>query len=611
MSDHSRRLTIWLILFVAFTIGTNQALAAEEEYRVSSIEIEGAAYLSSGHIKSLLETKENNLLERLKFWSKAPVFSKGLLDNDIPRIIKRYQKEGFLSVSIAEPQIDYDNEKMRVKITIVIDEGPRVKVNKVDYQLTNEDDNSRQYIEEIRQESKITTGKYFQDQAFLDDLRMIKEFYDERGYPSATADYLLSLGEHDEMVDVEIQISPGLRSQFGQIRFSGAEKTDPRLLSKHLLIVEGNRYDPQMVKRTRSRLQGLALFRLVSINLQVDPSSGTVPTEIYLQENPTYSLTFGVGYGIEDEFRVYTELTKMRFLGGLRRGSVYLKHSALEPIHVSLNLYQPAFPTIDSKLNLNPFFRLQEEPAYSLQRLGAKLSISHRVSQNTQTYIAYTYEDNDLKESSEEELEDDFERSRFYRKSSFSWGIIRDSSSPDFYPKKGTLLSNSITLSGYGFGADYRYLRWLSEARYYQNIADLFVVGIKVKAGIVKPLHEDRYIPYEDRFYAGGAFSVRGWSRASLGPKNSDGEPTGGNSLAESSLELRFPLWNQLSGVTFLDSGNVWKEPFEHDLNDLHYAAGVGLRYATPVGPLRLDIATPVFENRTSFQFFISLGQAF
>jgi outer membrane protein insertion porin family len=120
-----------------------------------------------------------------------------------------------------------------------------------------------------------------------------------------------------------------------------------------------------------------------------------------------------------------------------------------------------------------------------------------------------------------------------------------------------------------------------------------------------------QFIPVEDRFYSGGSNSIRGWYLQELGPKRPSGSPLGGKSIMENNFEFRIPLFWKLGFVTFLDAGNVWIPSYSYHLNDLAYAAGGGLRVDTPIGPVRFDIGFPLWNKKTSPQFFISVGQAF
>ncbi len=124
-------------------------------------------------------------------------------------------------------------------------------------------------------------------------------------------------------------------------------------------------------------------------------------------------------------------------------------------------------------------------------------------------------------------------------------------------------------------------------------------------------LTEDEFVPAEERFYAGGSYSVRGYSRNMLGPLDETGSPTGGLSLAEASVELRISLVGSLGFVSFLDGGNVWKQTLTYKLDEIAYALGAGLRYDTPVGPVRFDAAKSLTDGGVPWQFHFSIGQAF
>jgi outer membrane protein insertion porin family len=115
----------------------------------------------------------------------------------------------------------------------------------------------------------------------------------------------------------------------------------------------------------------------------------------------------------------------------------------------------------------------------------------------------------------------------------------------------------------------------------------------------------------EERFFAGGSHSVRGWSRSNLGPKDEFGVPVGGNSLLEGSLEFRFDVGRKMKFTLFTDCGNVWTNSFHYRLNDLHYAAGAGLKIKTPIGPAGIDFARPIFDSEDKWQFHFNIGHSF
>jgi outer membrane translocation and assembly module TamA len=129
------------------------------------------------------------------------------------------------------------------------------------------------------------------------------------------------------------------------------------------------------------------------------------------------------------------------------------------------------------------------------------------------------------------------------------------------------------------------------------------------------------HVPFSERFFLGGSTSLRGWGRYEVSPLSGGGLPIGGRSMLELSSELRVPVWGKLSAVAFVDAGNVWDEAWQHDLGDLRYAVGPGLRYLTPIGPIRVDFGyqlTPIEgllvegePEPRQWRIHFSIGQAF
>ena len=118
-------------------------------------------------------------------------------------------------------------------------------------------------------------------------------------------------------------------------------------------------------------------------------------------------------------------------------------------------------------------------------------------------------------------------------------------------------------------------------------------------------------IPVEERFFAGGSRSIRGWARQHLGPRDDKETPIGGNTIVEASIEPRIPLVGSLGMVVFADAGNVWTGDGGFSFTDIRYSAGAGLRFNTPIGPVGIDLARPIMDIDKSWQFHFNIGHAF
>ncbi|MGH2900325.1 MAG: autotransporter assembly complex protein TamA, partial [Solirubrobacteraceae bacterium] len=163
-------------------------------------------------------------------------------------------------------------------------------------------------------------------------------------------------------------------------------------------------------------------------------------------------------------------------------------------------------------------------------------------------------------------------------------------------------------------GSDVSYVKWKADARAFQTLAGIVFAG-RVMLGTIDPIGESSSadLPVTKLFFAGGSGTVRGYAYQHLGPTDAEGNPLGGTSLLLGSGEMRFPIYQALSGVVFVDAGQISVEPWTWKPGELLYAAGPGLRYGTPLGPVRLDVGFPINppKDTPSVQVWLSIGHAF
>jgi outer membrane protein insertion porin family/translocation and assembly module TamA len=175
--------------------------------------------------------------------------------------------------------------------------------------------------------------------------------------------------------------------------------------------------------------------------------------------------------------------------------------------------------------------------------------------------------------------------------------------------------------AGSWLGGDYTYRELTAEGRYFLPLGRA-VVAVRARGGAIDPSDDDlANVPFYKRYFLGGATNLRGWGRFDVAPLSGSGLPIGGHTFMNFSTELRVPIWRSLGGVLFVDGGNVWTNPWDFNLNDLRYDVGPGLRYDTPIGPIRADLGfqlNPIDgllvngkPEPRQFRFHFSIGQAF
>jgi len=588
----------------------------QDGFEVHNLELTGNTRLSDDQLQSRMTTRGTGLLRRRLLGKDAYTYSADILQSDLRRIERLYQREGFLDVRAKLDNLKINDKNRSVDIVIQITEGEPVLVCGVGFDVVGPVGagtgspviDTLSFINRLKSQPE----QRFRDSLILQDQAVIVRALEDLGHPYVRVEPNLTVDREAHRVEILWQITPGPVCVFGDITVTGLRHAEENLIRKPLTFRPGDTYNRTALEKSQRRIYGLAIFHSVTVRAKLSGEEDTtVPVQVRVNEAPRLSSRLGVGYGREEKFRVYSDSYLLGFLGGARRLNLYLKHSDLEPYHVDLKFRQPAFITSYTTLEISPFLLRQREPAFDQVRYGGQVSLLHQLKSYLHGSSTYLFERVDLDTSSLGDFVfDTTGQTGLYNKSSVVLGLTFDNSTPMFSPDRGVYAASAFTISGVGLGADYHYTRSLIDIRRYQTVFGMVLAG-RIKAGGIRSGDSPEFIPVEDRFYAGGSASVRGWSRAELGPRADDDTPIGGNSLLESSVELRYPILGILSGVVFCDFGNVWAGSYSYKLDDLRYSAGAGLRVRTPIGPIRFDVARPVSDIETTTQFHISVGEAF
>jgi outer membrane protein assembly complex protein YaeT len=419
------------------------------------------------------------------------------------------------------------------------------------------------------------------------------------------------LDEH--RVRVRYRVQPGPITIFGQTEIKGTDTVEPDLVSRELVYHAGETYSQSKVIETREKLLALDLFGAVRVAPAETPGTPTVvPMEVEVAEKSHREIKLGLGYSTEDQFRTQLEWRHLNWLGGGRRLSVLAKYSSII-LTGEINFVQPYFLSPRTQGIVNFGYNQEKEETYvrNVGRFAPR--IDHRFLSALTGFVGYRLEHNKLKDVAPTT---ELALGEIRRKGILSGptiGLVWNTADDPFNPKKGEVLSLTIDQAGAIWGGEFSYYKMTAEAKKYIEIGWNTVFASRLKLGLGDAIGSDKNFPLFERFFAGGEKSVRGYGRRRLGPLGANDDPLGGLSLIEGSLELRHPIWKELNGAVFLDFGQVSKRSFDVPVGDLQFSAGFGVSYATPVGPLRLDVGFPFKPPRgdRSWQIHFSIGAYF
>ncbi len=570
-------------------------------WRIQAVEISGNVRVSEELLKSALLTQPRPWY---RFWEQRPQFDSITFREDLERLKRLYESRGFYHAEISH-DLAADEENNQVMVNIEVVEGPATTVAEVDVNVIN----NRRFPERL----PIATGDIFTEEAYARSEQVLQQFYSDLGYAYVESGRQAKIILDENSALVGYNVTPGPASTFGSTDVAGASKVEPEIVLRERAYQEGETYSLKKIAETRNRLIALDLFAVVNVAPHKAPEQPpAVPMIIDVTDKEPRELRFGVGFGSEDRFRTQLEWRHNNWLGDGRRLSIAAKYSSLETSG-TMTFVQPHLFSRDARGIVVLRHNREDEDTYLLKATRFNPRLEYRFSERLLGYFGYRLEHNRFDSVSLPTIDALGGFRRDGRVSGPSLGFSWATADNLLDPTRGEIVSFGFDHSGQPWGGSYQFYKMTAEAKKYWSIGWRTIFASRLKLGFAEPSGEVEDLPLSERFYAGGEKSVRGFGRRRLGPLSRDDDPIGGLSLLEGSVELRRPLWQALGGALFVDFGEVSTRRFHVPVRDLEFAAGVGLSYQTPVGPVRIDVGFPFRPpaGDRPFQVHFSVGAYF
>jgi len=579
------------------------ALDTTRQWKVEAIEFSGNKTFSADDLSEVMTTKARPWY---RLWEDRPSFDPITFQNDLEKLRRFYESKGYYGATVAY-DLEIDESKSAITARITIDEAPPVLISEVNVEVKG--DSSAQAVPP--KELPLKPGAIFREAEYQQAEQFLRTVFLDHGYAYVKTERKAQVNVDERGASIQYTIEPGPIAVFGATEVKGTDTVDPKIITRELTYHAGETYSQSKISESRDKLLALDLFASVRIGPAETQGTPTgVPMEIEVTEKSHREVRLGVGWGTEDKFRAQLQWRHLNWLGDGRRLSITGRYSSIA-IRGAIDLVQPHFLTPNTQGAINGSYDQEDEETYlrHVGRLAPRLE--QQFSKTLTGFVLYRLEYdklNDIDQATVNAL-GPIRRKGFL--SGPSAGIVWSTTDDPLNPKKGEVVTFGFDYGGWG--GDFNFYKMTAQGKKYIDIGWQTIFASRLKLGLADSIGPDENLPLFERFYAGGENSVRGYVRRHLGPLSSSGRPLGGLSLVEGSLELRRPIWKELSGAVFVDFGQVSKRAFDLPFGDLQFSRGFGVNYTTPVGPLSLYVGFPVHPPRgdRSWQINFSIGTFF
>jgi outer membrane protein insertion porin family len=491
-------------------------------------------------------------------------------------------------------------------VKIEITEGPRTLTGAVTLE-----GNTVFTSEELLNKLSLKPGDPYNERLLDEDRYGILTAYSNKGYLYARVD--VDRTPRDGTMDLRYHISEDKQVRIGRIILRGNERTKDYVIMRELLVKPGDPYNYGDILTSQQRIYHLGYIRLAKFE-PLHPGEKEYIQDMLLtiEERPAGAVEFGLGYGDLDRLRGFVEISYRNLWGTAKYTSLRFEESDILKRAI-FNFQEPWFldRKLEAKFSLvwSDSERLNSDTRelyYKSRSTSASFGVekSYEKLKPSLTYQFENVVNYDVRKEAQITPED----TGRVLVSSLSPALILDLRDDVFNPRRGALYGIIVKEALREFFSEADFSKITVQASWFLPI-DNAVAAFSARAGMAWPFRSTLKVPLHERFYTGGGTTVRGYTQDSIGPQPTNEIPQGGASMAVFNAELRLNPGEGLGFVLFTDAGNVWSSQ-QIDLKNLRASYGVGIRYGTPVGPLRLDYGQKIdpkfYESPGEVHFNIS-----
>lgn len=575
--------------------------------RISEISFEGVNAFSPRKLRGVMETKEKWFMSWL---TGAGTYKEEVLKNDVLLLTDHYLNNGYINVKMGEPVVKLDENNESLLVSIAVTEGDQYKIGSINFK------GDLLYPEtEVRKKLVSEAGEVFSRAKLRADIGTLTDMTADKGYAFNNVSPLTTPDNEKKLLDLTFDIEKGELIYIERINVAGNSKTRDKVVRRELRLMEGELYSATGFKRSKQNLMNTGYFEEANIASVKGSSSNKLNVNVDVKEKPTGAFTIGGGYSSLDGMIFQGSVSQSNFMG------LGLKANATAAIGGRSNTYSvgltdPYF--LDSKWTLGAdIYRSERDyEDYSRRLTGGDIKAGYPITDFIGTFWMYKYEIKDIyNPTANYRVWNTIDPLNYPMKQTTTSAIYASitNNTTDFRFDPSTGMVNTFSVEYAGLGGNNNYVREILDNTFYYPLWWQFVASTKIVLGAVQ--QTDGPIPIDEKFYLGGIGTLRGYSARTVSPIV-NGLYVGGEKQLFGNAEIKFPLITEygIKGVGFFDYGNSWtsggiKPP------DLLMSYGAGIRWASPMGPLRLEYGIPInprpgIDNKSG-RFEFAIGSMF
>jgi len=623
----------------------------------------GNEHVSDSELRDQMQTGNGGFFS---FGSGGP-YRQDVFERDVLMMSALYYDKGYLSVQIGTPRVMLTADREGIDISVIIHEGPRYKIRQL---RVYERDNEGREIEPLggrralRQMVSEQSGDYFNRAQLIKDLQAVRTLYRDAGFANVEAEPETELDPVHEQVDIVVPIRRGPAVHIERIEVKGNTKTRDKVVRREMEIQEGQLFSETRLENSKRRVTALGYFDRVDVSTEQGSGPDRIVVYVEVAEKPTGTFQVGAGFSSIESFIATAQVQQANLFGNGQALAVQAQVSALRRL-VTVRFFEPYFLDSDWNSSIELYDTLYVFPNFARRSQGGSLTFGYALVQPwLRLSVTGTLEWDSVDTSGQSTflgtapgftsvfqslpLANLFNSGRI---ASLRPTITYDTRDNRLFPTSGIYLQASSEIAANAIGSEFNYLRNRFTGRFYYPLGggsgmpgSGFVLKLNTELGLITS-PDPQGVPIFQRYFLGGILDVRGFYLRSIGPRlpltqsldpNSppipNGANIGGNLEAYENLELEFPILDKVGirGVVFLDAGNSWNienqfckttpapqfdkvvSPcfsFSSSLGYLRTSTGFGIRWFSPLGPLRFEWGFPLaplpYENHSDFEFTI------